>query len=151
MAINFSSISNLFNSTKSNIFIIYPLLNLSDIYLKLNKFVFQSGSREYSLGYNLMEQLYSVLNSTNFNDDVIIDDRYSWTIGKRLVEARRLGYPYIIVAGRGVSKSPPVLELYQLYENQENNCTEETFESLVDKLNNFTKTNEEPKKNIFAM
>ena len=91
------------------------------------------------MGCNLIEQLYSVLNSTNFNDDVIIDDRNKWTIGKRLVEARRFGYPNIIVAGRGVSNSPPILEFHQLCENQEHRCSEETVESLVDKLNAFTK------------
>lgn len=36
-------------------------------------------------------------------NEVVIDDRTHMTIGKRLYEAKRLGFPYIVVAGKTVS------------------------------------------------
>ena len=35
-------------------------------------------------------------------DEIVIDDRIWMTVGKRLYEATRMGYPFIIVTGKQV-------------------------------------------------
>ncbi|VVC86845.1 unnamed protein product, partial [Leptidea sinapis] len=47
------------------------------------------------------------------DEEVIIDDRHHLTIGKRLMLADRMGYPYIIVCGRSSTDTPPKYELYR--------------------------------------
>lgn len=44
----------------------------------------------------------------------MIDDRTEYTIGKRLVEAKLTGYPYILVIGKDALKSTPLYELFDL-------------------------------------
>lgn len=44
------------------------------------------------------------------HDDIILDDRDSLTIGKRVAEARRTGYPLIIVAGKRALEDVPKFE-----------------------------------------
>lgn len=34
--------------------------------------------------------------------EVVIDDRTKFTVGRRIYEAERIGYPYIIVIGKSV-------------------------------------------------
>ncbi|OWR41350.1 putative prolyl-tRNA synthetase [Danaus plexippus plexippus] len=45
--------------------------------------------------------------------DVVLDDRHHLTIGKRLLQADKTGYPYIIVCGRSALESPPRYELHR--------------------------------------
>ena len=53
-----------------------------------------------------------------FSDqDVIIDDRNSVTIGKKLMEARRTGYPYVVVVGRKSTAVVPLFELHDVHKN----------------------------------
>ncbi|XP_045505978.1 probable proline--tRNA ligase, mitochondrial isoform X1 [Colias croceus] len=44
--------------------------------------------------------------------DVLLDDRHTLTIGKRMMMADRMGYPNIIVCGRNSIENPPKYELY---------------------------------------
>lgn len=43
--------------------------------------------------------------------EVVFDDRTQMTIGKRLMDARRRGYPYVIVAGQGAVEETPRFEV----------------------------------------
>ncbi|XP_026869363.1 probable proline--tRNA ligase, mitochondrial [Electrophorus electricus] len=47
----------------------------------------------------------------NLKGDVILDDRTQLTIGKRLKDAGRLGYPYVVVVGQKAMEEKPVFEV----------------------------------------
>lgn len=44
-------------------------------------------------------------------DDVVVDDRDRLTIGKRVMEAKKSGYPFIIVVGKRACEMVPMFEL----------------------------------------
>lgn len=58
--------------------------------------------------YRLLEAIPAL------HHDIVIDDRTTYTIGKRLMEAKLTGYPYIIVIGKDALKSTPLYELFDL-------------------------------------
>lgn len=43
--------------------------------------------------------------------EIVLDDRTQMTIGKRLKDASRLGYPYVIVVGEAALQNPPTFEV----------------------------------------
>lgn len=43
--------------------------------------------------------------------EVVFDDRTQMTIGKRLIYARKLGYPYVVVVGQGALEEPSKFEV----------------------------------------
>lgn len=43
--------------------------------------------------------------------EVVLDDRTHMTIGKRLKDAKILGYPYVVVVGQGALEEHPILEV----------------------------------------
>lgn len=55
-----------------------------------------------------------------FMQDVILDDRMTTTVGKKLMEAKRVGYPYIIVVGKKSLQPVPLVELHDLNQNTQN-------------------------------
>ncbi|KAM9383709.1 putative proline--tRNA ligase, mitochondrial [Pholidichthys leucotaenia] len=61
----------------------------------------------------LAEELVHILGETlpHLRGEVILDDRTHMTIGKRLKDASRLGYPYIIVVGQGALEETPRFEV----------------------------------------
>ncbi|CAK1554468.1 unnamed protein product [Leptosia nina] len=60
----------------------------------------KEGSTEWSKhGADGIEAVAHALDEV-LPDDVIVDDRHNLTIGKRLLTADRMGYPYILVCGR---------------------------------------------------
>ncbi|KRY58784.1 putative proline--tRNA ligase, mitochondrial [Trichinella britovi] len=73
----------------------------------------KNGSREYPatpMALHLAEQLSSL---ANFNEEIVYDDRTHQTVGARLRDAKRRGYPYVIVANKTVfNKSSPKFELH---------------------------------------
>ncbi|XP_048485677.1 probable proline--tRNA ligase, mitochondrial [Plutella xylostella] len=73
----------------------------------------KEGSKEWQqLGWSAVEQVYSQLSVLpTLRDDVIVDDRCDMTIGKRLMQANRMGYPYVVVMGKAALESPPRYEL----------------------------------------
>lgn len=89
---------------------------------------FQAGSRETEASYHA-ENFYEVLQKSGM--DVIIDDRTKLTIGKRILEARRTGYPYIVVIGKKSTESSPVFEILDLNKAMQ---LEFGFEGIVDYL-----------------
>lgn len=84
----------------------------------------KEGSKE-SVVTHLAEELYYRLNSVDcFRNDLIIDNRCNMTIGKRLLEARRIGYPFIVVIGRKALQPVPEFEVYHIFSNVETSITE---------------------------
>ncbi|XP_045489735.1 probable proline--tRNA ligase, mitochondrial isoform X2 [Pieris rapae] len=72
----------------------------------------KEGSKEWSKhGLNHIEGVARKLDGI-LKDDVLLDDRHTLTIGKRLLMADRMGYPHIIVCGRNSIETPPRYELY---------------------------------------
>ncbi|NXO23715.1 SYPM protein, partial [Cisticola juncidis] len=73
------------------------------------------GSREEEEeGAALLERLYDDVAEAlpRLAGDSVLDDRTQLTIGKRLKDAKRLGYPYMVVAGRRVCEDPPLFEVW---------------------------------------
>lgn len=61
----------------------------------------------------LAEELLHTLEGAlpHLRGEVVLDDRTQMTIGKRLKDASRLGYPYVIVVGQGAQEEPPRFEV----------------------------------------
>lgn len=55
--------------------------------------------------------------------EILIDDRTNTTIGKRLREIQKLGIPFIIVMGSGVTEDVPLLEVHHLNKDFSSNMT----------------------------
>lgn len=67
----------------------------------------QKGSHEEEVGLPLSLHLTRCLSSRDvLAGDVLLDDRDSWTIGKRLKDLDHMGVPFVVVAGKRVV--PPV-------------------------------------------
>ncbi|XP_030311531.1 probable proline--tRNA ligase, mitochondrial [Calypte anna] len=76
----------------------------------------KKGSKEEEEeGAVLLEQLYDSLSQAlpHLAGDSVLDDRTQLTIGKRLKDAQKLGYPYVVIAGKKVCEDPPVFEVWQ--------------------------------------
>lgn len=77
----------------------------------------KEGSKEAAisdLGNDIYNQLVSHL-----KDDVAVDDRSNMTIGKRLMDMKKLGIPYIIVIGaKSVDENNPTVEVHNLNDNE---------------------------------
>ena len=75
----------------------------------------KGGSRESS-AMSQVHELYDHLNCRGglFEDDVILDDRDKMTVGKKLRDACKLGYTYIVLFGKNcIDKSCPEVELHR--------------------------------------
>lgn len=61
----------------------------------------------------LAEDLVHILGEAlpRLRGEVVLDDRTHMTIGKRLKDASRLGYPYVIVVGQSASEETPRFEV----------------------------------------
>lgn len=71
----------------------------------------KEGSIEEKFSKNNLSTLYNNLTDI-FGDDIIVDDRTHMTIGKRFVEAKKLGFPFVVVMGKKMNESPSLYELY---------------------------------------
>lgn len=62
---------------------------------------------------HLAEKLVESLgnNLPNLKGEVVLDDRTQLTIGKRLKDTNRLGYPYVVVVGQKAMEEHPVFEV----------------------------------------
>uniref|UniRef100_T1J9G0 proline--tRNA ligase n=1 Tax=Strigamia maritima TaxID=126957 RepID=T1J9G0_STRMM len=75
----------------------------------------KKGSKEEKAASNLVQLLYEKqIQCPGWEDEVVIDDRTMQTIGKRLIEAQKLGFPYIVVVGKKVLDSHPKVEIHHL-------------------------------------
>ncbi|NWI91930.1 SYPM protein, partial [Pitta sordida] len=72
------------------------------------------GSKEEEEGVAGLERLYDDLAEAlpHLAGDSVLDDRTQLTIGKRLKDANKLGYPYVVIAGKRVCEDPPVFEVW---------------------------------------
>ncbi|RVE73533.1 hypothetical protein OJAV_G00032320 [Oryzias javanicus] len=61
------------------------------------------------LAEELVDSLGEVL--PRLRGEIVLDDRTQMTIGKRLKDAGRLGYPYVIVVGEAALQKPPTFEV----------------------------------------
>ncbi|XP_018589841.2 putative proline--tRNA ligase, mitochondrial isoform X2 [Scleropages formosus] len=69
------------------------------------------GSKAEDVG-SLAEDLCCGLEELpNLKGEVVLDDRTQLTIGKRLKDASRLGYPYVIVIGQSAMEEQPQFEV----------------------------------------
>lgn len=61
----------------------------------------------------IAEELVNTLGETlpSLRGEVVLDDRTQMTIGKRLKDASRLGYPYVIVVGQAALEETPKYEV----------------------------------------
>ncbi|KAI5741805.1 hypothetical protein M8J76_017207 [Diaphorina citri] len=76
---------------------------------------YTEGSKEAKFTGHLVSKLYSTLSTVNtLYNNVIVDDRTELTIGRRLLEAKLLGYPYIVVIGKAASQTPSLFEVIDL-------------------------------------
>lgn len=64
----------------------------------------------------MVESLYYKIENldTIFSNNVLIDDRINLTIGRRYFEAKKNGYPFIIVLGKKTLETQPLVELTDL-------------------------------------
>ncbi|MBN3313323.1 SYPM protein, partial [Atractosteus spatula] len=81
----------------------------------------KKGSKADEAG-ELAQNLFKVLVEAvpSLRGEVVLDDRTHLTIGKRLKDASRLGYPYVIVTGKSALEDVPTFEV----------CSQNTGETL---------------------
>uniref|UniRef100_A0A3B3R5X6 Probable proline--tRNA ligase, mitochondrial n=1 Tax=Paramormyrops kingsleyae TaxID=1676925 RepID=A0A3B3R5X6_9TELE len=72
----------------------------------------KKGSKTEDLGA-LAEELCDDLGASlkSLKGEVVLDDRTQLTIGKRLKDAQRLGYPYVVVVGQSAKEEQPKFEV----------------------------------------
>lgn len=92
----------------------------------------KSGSKEESALASAYYLAHQLNDSGRFSGDVILDDRSSLTVGKKLLEAKRTGYPYIVVVGK---KSILDLPMFELHYNYQNVKIETTASDILSQLN----------------
>ncbi|NXX89406.1 SYPM protein, partial [Centropus bengalensis] len=87
-------------------------------------------------GAALLEQLFDHLAEArpHLAGDSVLDDRTQLTVGKRLKDANRLGYPYVVVAGKRVCEDPPVFEVWDQNANEVLFLTKEGVMELMSKV-----------------
>lgn len=79
----------------------------------------KKGSKEDEPTKMVVENLYNLLDSIDqLQDNVLLDDRCNLTIGRRLVDARRFGYPFVVIIGPKALEESPLFELKDLEKNE---------------------------------
>lgn len=92
----------------------------------------KEGSIEENISQKILLVLYNNLTEI-FGDDVVVDDRIHMTIGKRFVEAKKLGFPFVIIMGKKISENP---SLYELYESKTEKTIHYEFNDLLSFIKN---------------
>ncbi|KAG4072131.1 hypothetical protein HA402_015630 [Bradysia odoriphaga] len=92
------------------------------------------GSREMESVAHLTDLVYGELTKTQeLSDDVVVDDRTGLTIGKRMLEAKRLGYPLIVVIGKDAAG---VDGKYELHFTNTETVKRLSFDELLGEIRN---------------
>ncbi|XP_053680844.1 probable proline--tRNA ligase, mitochondrial [Anopheles nili] len=99
----------------------------------------KAGSKEEPLSLPWVERLYHDLQTVKgCEGEVIVDDRSQLTIGKRVLDARKIGYPVIVVVG-SKSVHGDAFELHNLFAGTEQNLsyndTLSTIATILSKQN----------------
>lgn len=90
----------------------------------------KEGSIEENTSLNNIQSLYNHFTKI-FGDDIVVDDRTHMTIGKRLIEAKKLGFPFVVVMGKKINENP---SLYELYEASTNKLKHYELSNLINYL-----------------
>lgn len=95
----------------------------------------KDGSKEHAAGSEIMNSLLEMLKSSKIaHDDILIDDRTSYTIGKRLGEIKKLGIPRVIVLGSKVTEESPRMEFHELNQDRTRELTLEELKVEIDRI-----------------
>lgn len=133
MASEISTIYSMHYTTKGNndkcSFFSSPLTIMS--YYMLNYYSQAGSKEEYTSKYT--EQLFEILCIRDI--DAILDDRTHFTIGKRFVLARALGYPYIIIIGKASTRPIPLFEVHDINNSVSNELSLEQISHYFDNIN----------------
>lgn len=78
----------------------------------------RESKEEKGRGGEFARHLAAVIGA-RFEEDVLIDDRNNLTVGKRLLTAKAIGIPFVIVAGRNIIDSVPKFEMINVYRGEE--------------------------------
>lgn len=81
-------------------------------------------------GTEFSMQLAEVIRD-RFGEDVLIDNRSNLTIGKRLLTAKAIGVPLIIVAGRNILNQIPQFEVFNMYSDELNGSASHETSTLM--------------------
>lgn len=97
-------------------------------------FFFQDGSKEDSQKH-LAELLYVNLENkiARLKDNIMLDDRSNLTIGRRYLEAKRVGYRYIIVINNKSFEDDPLYEFNDVQVNSKVYFTENEIIDYIKK------------------
>ncbi|XP_058825055.1 probable proline--tRNA ligase, mitochondrial [Topomyia yanbarensis] len=81
----------------------------------------KKGSKEESQAGPWLDKLYfEIRKLKGLDSDVVVDDRISMTIGKRLMDAKKIGYPIVIVIGaKAACESNELFEVYNQLQEKE--------------------------------
>ncbi|XP_017889778.1 probable proline--tRNA ligase, mitochondrial [Ceratina calcarata] len=74
----------------------------------------KKGSKEET-GSQYLNEIIETLDRLNI--DFVLDDRTNLTIGNRLMHSRVSGFPYAIVIGKSTIRSPPLIEVHDIYDS----------------------------------
>lgn len=66
----------------------------------------------------MVDKIYSILDQVfMLKGNILVDDRTQLTIGRRMLDAKRMGYPYIIIIGSKATEQVPLLEVNDIKNN----------------------------------
>ncbi|KAF7994303.1 hypothetical protein HCN44_003393 [Aphidius gifuensis] len=88
-----------------------------------------------SIANHFVDKILDILNNKNI--DVIVDDRTKLTIGNRMVNAKRTGYPYIIVVGKSAILENPLFEILDVNNEKQYNFSVEQLNDFFSVSNNY--------------
>ena len=98
----------------------------------------KAGSKEEELGRKCVEKLINEFsNQHTFRDDVMIDDRTKMSIGSRLVDAKLVGAPYIVVVGKSINENKVEIIISSTTKDKNNNiiCSINDVLKTINELN----------------
>lgn len=80
----------------------------------------KKGSKESERGEAVAGQLYEQLSQVpGLRGNILVDDRGQLTIGKRMMMAKRMGYPTVVVVGGKVLEETPQVEVHSITDGTE--------------------------------
>ncbi|XP_072393861.1 probable proline--tRNA ligase, mitochondrial [Diabrotica undecimpunctata] len=95
----------------------------------------KTGSKEESHTEKSYINLYKKLEQRipSLKDNVLLDDRTSLTIGRRHLDAKRIGYRFIVVIGKKSTDNPPLFELNDIENDTQLFLTEDALIEYIEK------------------
>ncbi|XP_015281723.1 PREDICTED: probable proline--tRNA ligase, mitochondrial [Gekko japonicus] len=84
----------------------------------------------------LLEGLYDCVAEAvpQLKEDIVLDDRIHLTIGKRLKDVKKLGYPYVIIGGKAALDDPSLFEVWNQNTGENLFLTREAIIDLLSKV-----------------